>query len=269
MKNFLTHKDKVKEFAYFISPIISILVLWEILSRYELINPIFFPPPSKIVKTMFILSRAPIEGKSSTVLMYHFYNSLYRVIIGFLLGTTIGITFGVLIGLNRYAYRFFSPVISFIMPIPTLAWVPFFLMWFGMGAKTIITVLSLASFFPVVYNTMMGVNSVDKKHLWVAEMVGASKASIIFMVLLPGAMNYIIAGSKLAMGFCWRALVGAEMLASLSSGLGFMIFHARTYMAADVMFVGIFIFAIIGYLTEMILFKKIEGRSIERWGVVR
>lgn len=92
-----------------------------------------------------------------------------------------------------------------------------------------------ASIFPIIYNTATGVRSMTVKHIWAAEIMGPSRMTVFLKVLLPGAMPYIIAGQKLALGRAWRALVGTEMVVATGYGLGYLIFEARTFMDTETM----------------------------------
>jgi NitT/TauT family transport system permease protein len=143
------------------------------------------------------------------------------------------------------------------------------ILWLGLGNATIIFVTMLASIFPIIYNSAAGVRSMTIKHIWAAETMGADKKTIFLRVLLPGAMPYIIAGHKLALGRAWRALVATEMVVATGYGLGYLIFEARTFMDTETMYGGIAMIAILGLIIEKGFFGRLERKTIEKWGMSR
>ena len=155
------------------------------------------------------------------------------------------------------------------MPIPALAWVPIFMVWFGTGEASTISVVFIGGFFAVVYNTHKGVTSIGVPYIWATETMGASRRDLFLKVLIPGSLPYIMTGLKIGMGQAWRAMVGAEMLAATQWGLGFMIFEAREFLLTDVSFAGIGMIALIMFVLEHGLFATLEQKTIVRWGMVR
>ncbi|MBW2149040.1 MAG: ABC transporter permease [Deltaproteobacteria bacterium] len=264
----VTH-GRLKTFLLFVFPIFTVLILWEIISRMKLVNPILLPPPSNVfLHTVALLSPNSPFGVSF-FLERHALVSFSRIMTGYLISSVICTFLGMLMGMNRYAYLFFNPLITLIMPIPSLAWVPVVILWLGLGNKTIVFIVVLASSFPILYNTSAGVRSLSLKHLWAAEIMGASSTQIFLKVLLPGAMPYIIAGQKLALGRAWRALVATEMVVATGYGLGYLIFEARTFMDTETMFGGIAMIALLGLMLEKVVFGRLERVTIERWGMSR
>jgi len=114
------------------------------------------------------------------IILIHIFRSFYRLIIGFTLGALLGVSLGILIGGVRAINRALSPVISFMISIPTIAWVPLLLITFGIGEKTIIIAVSLGCFFPVVYNTAEGIRCINKQFIWAARIMGASRLKAFF-----------------------------------------------------------------------------------------
>lgn len=260
---------QTKELLSFMFPIMVAIAFWELISRLELVNPILLPPPSKIfLHTLYLLSPKGV-GDVSFFLERHMFISFFRIMAGYLMAAVSCTILGLLMGVNKHAYAFFNPLIVLIMPIPSLAWVPVVILWLGLGNKTIIFITMLASIFPIIYNTAAGVRSMTVKHIWAAEIMGASRTTVFLKVLLPGAMPYIIAGQKLALGRAWRALVGTEMVVATGYGLGYLIFEARTFMDTETMYGGIAMIALLGLLIEKAIFGKIERVTVERWGMSR
>jgi len=258
-----------KDVLGFVFPIFVVLVGWEVVSRLELANPILLPPPTRIlVHTINLLSPGG-NGGVSFFLERHVAISFFRIMAGYLIAASTCTVLGLLMGVNRAAYNFFNPLITLIMPIPSLAWVPVVILWLGLGNKTIVFVTMIASIFPVIYNSAAGVRSMTIKHIWAAQTMGAGRVTIFLKVLLPGAMPYIIAGHKLALGRAWRALVATEMVVATGYGLGYLIFEARTFMDTETMYGGIAMIALLGLLIEKIAFSKLERLTVEKWGMSR
>jgi len=253
--------------AKFCAPIVLMLALWEISSRTGLVNQVLMPPPTAVFRNLFRLL-ASNDGQGS-ILFWHTGISFMRIVAGYGLAAVLCTILGVLMGINKRIYAFFDPIITILMPIPTLAWVPIVILWLGMSNATIIFVIFLSGLFPIIYNSSAGVRGISKKTLWAAEIMGASKHKTFTKVLLPAALPSIITGHILAVSNGWRALVGAEMLAGSGYGLGYMIFDARTFMDTETVYGGIIMIALLGLLIEKGLFKPLRRFTIERWGTVR
>lgn len=258
----------LKEVLAFCGPIALVLVIWEVAARLGFVNPVLLPPPSAVARNMIRLLE-PAEGGGSSVLITNTVVSFLRILAGYGLAAVLCTGLGLLMGINKRIYAFFNPIITVIMPIPSLAWVPIVILWLGMTDATIVLVVFLASIFPIIYNSAAGVRSITKKHLWAAELMGASRTRIFLRVLLPGAMPYVITGHILAVSRAWRALIGAEMLAGAGLGLGYMIFDARTFMDTETVYSGIAMIALLGLLIEKGLFRPLQRMTVERWGMVR
>ncbi len=239
--------------------------LWEVIARLGLVSQFLLPPPSSIIITWIDL----LSPSMNYLLEKHIFCSFYRLMYGFLLAAALGIPLGILMGISDPVYKLFSPALSLLYPIPSIAWVPVVILWLGLGDMTIITIIFLSAIFPIVYNVSMGVRGVDKRYIWAAQIMGAKGFHIFTKVLIPGAFPYIVTGLKLAMGGGWRSLVAAEMLSATAYGVGYMIFEARTFLAVEVMFSGIITLAIIGFILERVVFGFIERRTLERWGMLR
>lgn len=253
---------RLQEGFFFLLPIIAVLIIWELLVDTGLIRAASLPSPLMIVQTLVrLLVPEPI-------ILIHLYKSAYRLVIGFALGASLGVALGVLIGSVQIINKILSPIISFLIAIPTIAWVPVLLITFGIGDITIITAIFLGCFFPVVYNTAEGIRGINKQLIWASEIMGASRLATFVRIQLPGALVSILTGLKLGTGYSWRALVGAEMLAATDWGLGFMIYAARSFYDIKAMFLGLALIAVGGLIMDRVIMDPAERRTVERWGVV-
>lgn len=254
----------------YIVPVLSLLgfaLMWEAVSRSGSVNPILLPAPSAVVATL-IDQIGPGDGeRPSYLLLRHTGITIFRLLMGYFIAAFGATILGLLMGINRHVYEWINPLVSFFMPIPSITLVPVAILWFGLGTGTVVFIVVVGSSFPIIYNAAAGVRSTSQKHIWAAQITGASKTQIFFKVLLPGAMPYLIAGQKLALGRSWRAVISGEIFASTKYGLGFMIFDARTFLDTESMFAGIIIVGGVGLILEKILFRYIELYTVERWGM--
>lgn len=254
---------KLFRFLRFIFPLAVCLAVWELLAFFDVLNPNLVSSPSRIIWKMYMLTFP------NPTLPVYLGRSLYRLALGYALGAVFGISLGILMGMNRYLYWIASPILSLLISIPTIAWVPLFLFTVGIGDETILLAIFLGCFFAIVYNTMNGIRSIKKELIWASQIMGGDRKTIFLEVLLPGASVSIITGLRLAVGYSWRALVGAEMLASISGGIGRMIYAARAFNDVNTMFTGLIIIAVGGLLIDHLILGSLEKKTIEKWGMVK
>lgn len=257
----------------FITPVIVLLGVWELLSAFRILNPVLLPRPSRIIGDLYGILTAESIGQTSarighSILLSHISISLYRLGYSFGIASCIGIPLGILTGINRYVRAYINPLINSIMPVPGIAWAPIFMLWLGFGDSTIIAVGALAAFFPILYNTASGVRSIDKYVLWASQTAGANKKTIFFKVLAPWAAAYIFTGLKLGLARGWRTTIAVEMIAGTTWGLGFMIFDAREFLQTTYIYGGIIIVALVFFLVENTGIRWIEKRTVEKWGMI-
>lgn len=256
-------RSKVAALGGFLVPIVAFLMLWEVAVWVGWIPSNIFPSPSMIVARAWTLLFS--KGPEGGMLLHNIGASLYRALAAFGLSLLVAIPLGFILGLNAIAFKWVSPILSVLLPLPAVAWTPILLVAFGQGDKTIITVCFLGAFFPVLYSTIQGVRAISKQSVWVIQSMGGNRRHIFRNVLLPASLPALISGLKLGMAHSWRTLVAAEMLAALGSGLGYMIFAARTYMDVATMFVGIACLAFIGMAIEYGVFGTLEKLTVRKW----
>jgi NitT/TauT family transport system permease protein len=261
-------KEKIVKSLYFLFPFLSVAVLLEFFIYFGVMSTKYIPSPSFLVVTLFKL--ATLEPPEPT-LFDHVFGSLYRLIVGYGLGVLIGVSFGILLGINKVIHRSFSSILSLLISVPTVAWVPLLLLTPLSGDETVVVAVFLGSFFPIIYNTMNGIRGVKKELMWASQIMGADKTTVFFDVLLPGSLVSMITGLRLAIGYSWRALVGAEMIAQawISEGAGYMIRGAMFGRHPEVIFAGLIIIALGGFLLDRLIMDPLERRTIEKWGMVK
>jgi NitT/TauT family transport system permease protein len=202
-------------------------------------------------------------------MLRHAAATLTRMLAGFALAVAVGLPLGILMGRRPRVEGFFLPLVSALMPIPSLAWVPVFILWFGLGDTVAVLVVCYAALFPMVLNAWSGVRSVNRLWLRAAGAMGATEAALFWKVMLPGAAPFIITGLRQAFQRSWIAVVGAEMITSSDWGLGWVIYDAKEFLNADVMLASLAVIGAIGFGFERLVFGSLERATVLRWGMVR
>ena len=256
-------KSRMSEIGQFILPFLVIGIVWEISVRSGIANVQTLPAPSMILHELYVLI-----GKKG-VLQCHIYHSFYRLAVGYILAVVVGITVGTVLALQKNLRDMFSPVLSLLIAVPTIAWIPVLLITMGLGDKTVITAIFLGGVFEITYSTIAGIRSVHQQQINAARIMGVKTLGLFFRVLLPGALVSIMPALRLSIGYCWRALVGGEMLSAMIKwGVGKMIYDARFWNDVTVMFVGLMVIAFFGVLLDRIILKRLEHETIEKWGML-
>ena len=236
--------------------------IYEALARSGWFAPALMPTLEKIAGT---LVAALFDGS----MLAHAVTTLYRVLFGFSLAIVAGLPLGILMGRSRAVENFVLPLASALMPIPSLAWVPVFILWFGLGNTVSILIVFYASLFPMLLNAWAGVRAVNPLWLRAAGAMGANEQALFWKVIIPGASPFIIAGLRQAFLRAWVAVVGAEMLAASDWGLGWVIFDAKEFLNADLMLASLAVIGAIGFVFERLVFGSLERATVQRWGMVR
>jgi len=256
-------KDRLIHAGQFVLPFLVIAAVWELIVRVGWVSATALPPPSAILQRAWELCTG--EG----LLWHHLGQSMVRLSIGYALAMGAGLVFGTILAMNRVLREMFSPVLSLLISVPTIAWVPVFLITLGLGDRTVIAAVFLGGFFAIAYNTIRGIEMVDVNRIRAAQTMGARGIRLFSAVLLPGSSVSVLTGLRLGIGYSWRALVGGEMLSAMVRwGIGKMIYQARFWNDVTVMFVGLMVIGLTGFLLDRLLIRWLERATIERWGMV-
>lgn len=237
-------------------------VIYEVLARSGHFAPALLPTLPVVVKTFF----ASLADGS---MIQHSIYTLYRVLFGFSLAIVVGLPLGILMARFRSVEGFFLPLVSALMPIPSFALVPLFMLWFGIGNLTTVLIVFYAATFPMLFNTWSGVRSVNPIWLRAAGAMGADENTLFWKVIIPGASPFIITGMRQAFLRSWIAVVGAEMIAASDWGLGWVIFDAKEFLNTDLMLAALVVIGAIGFTFERVVFGSLERATIQRWGMSR
>ena len=240
-----------------ILPVAIFLALWEIVTRFNLIPGNFlFPPFSTVVVEFYHLTASGVLGEN-------FLSSLTRVLIGFVTGSIAGLLVGTVMGWREVINKALNPIISLLYPIPALGWLPLLMLWIGINELLPITIIFICSFFPVLYNSVTGIKSVDANYVQAARTMGASNMRILATVVMPLALPNIFTGLRLEAGMAWRVIIAAEMVA-IPTGIGALLMKAESLMRIDIIIVCLIVLAVMCLMFEK-FFAYLEKRLTNQW----
>jgi ABC-type nitrate/sulfonate/bicarbonate transport system permease component len=243
-------------------PIAVILAIWELAVRLGNVPPALLPPLSEVITAIY---RLWARG----LLWADIASTTWRLLQSVAAGIVVGTLLGMLMGYFRLWERALVAPMNFLLAIPGTALFPLSMIWFGFSELAITAVLIFEVALTVMLNTWMGVKTVDIHIIRAGRTFGASGPSLFRRVLLPAALPSIIAGYRLAFSRCWRILIVAEMLVSVSAGLGYRIYWAREYLQSDIVYGGLLVVGIVGLLIERVFLRTLEVATVQRWGVMR
>jgi ABC-type nitrate/sulfonate/bicarbonate transport system permease component len=247
--------------------VIAFALLWQLLAGWGVINRALFSSPLDILSELENLHLKEMPARS--LLLTHVWTSLRRSLIALLFGSLGGVLIGLIMGTSRGIYQFLDPLITLLMPIPGIAMAPLFIVILGFGDPTIITVGSIAAFFPLAYNTAAGVRSVDSQVIRAARILGVKGAGLLTKVYLPWAAGHVILGLKLGLARCWRTVIAVEFIAAANYGLGYAIWDAAEYLRVGVVYGGIVMLILVYLVLEKGFIAVLERNTIQKWGMVQ
>ena len=235
-----------------------LVALWWLVVR--LTHSAIFPSPQRVIQGTWELAR---DGS----LWEHIGASLMRVGAGFGIAVAFAIPLGLWMGRVHGAFITLNPIFQILRPISPIAWIPLAILWFGVGNASPIYLIFIASVFPMIVQTTVGVHTIEKRYLRAADNFDVSRRKFFLQVVLPATLPQIITGMRIGLGVAWLVVVAAEMIA-LSSGLGYMIMDARNAgNRYDLVVAGMIIIGLIGLLLDGIM-RTLEGMKIVRWRYV-
>ena len=247
--------------AMFIAPLLVLVIVWAIVVPLFHVSPRVFPSVGAV-------GGAAVESIRDGTLLNHVGASLLRVGLGTLIGVVTAVPLGIAMGVSPGISAFLTPLFRFFSVLAGIAWIPIATLWFGYGFGAIIFVIFNAVFFVVAYNTLLGVSTISYSLRNAAASLGAGKWALLTEVLLPGALPNIVTGIRTGLGFAWRGLIAAEMIAT-NVGLGYMLFVARDFYRTEVIVLGMIVIGVLWLLIDRLLLVPLERSTIERWGMVR
>ena len=201
------------------------------------------PSPVQVVEAF--IQKLTQTNPDGATLFGHIAASLQVALTGYLLGALVGVPLGIAMAWFRRVDLFVTPLFDLIRPVPTIAWIPLMILWFGIGLGAKAAIIFVSAFVPCVINAYAGIKQTKPVHLWVAQTFGASRREMLFTVAIPTALPLIFTGLRISLGTAWMTLCAAEMLAS-NKGLGYMIQLNRSLARADLIVVAMLTIGLIG-----------------------
>ena len=218
----------------------SSILAWELIVRAFEIPTFIFPAPSKVAMALW-------RGFASGLYQKHLYYTLLETVLGFMLGSALGFFLGTAVALNRYVEYFFYPYIVMFQSLPKVALAPLIVVWFGLGLKSQVINTALVAFFPLLVNTMVGLKSADEDRMNLMRSLAASENQIFWMLKLPNALPFVMAGLDVAMIFARIGAIVAEFVGA-RAGLGMLIQSMNFNMDVSGQFSVLLILSIVGLL---------------------
>ncbi|WP_346674929.1 ABC transporter permease [Methanobrevibacter woesei] len=232
------------KFTPVILPILIIIVWYLITAVFNLVDPYILPSP---VEVCFSAWNLILSGE----LFRDAFDTLFKVFAGIFIAAIVAIPLGILLGWYKRLEDICTFVISILRPIPPVAWIPFSILWFGIGTVPAVFIIFMGCVFPILIYTIDGVKRTDKVLIESAQTLGATDGVILKQVILPSAIPYIVSGLKVGIGIALMCTISAEMIGS-SSGLGYMILTATNLFDTGTTVVGMLTIGIIGLILDFI-----------------
>jgi sulfonate transport system permease protein len=230
-------------------------LVWELAARLGLISTRLLPAPSEVAATIFDLAQ-------SGALAGHVTATLWRVMWGFLAGAAVATVLGVATGMSTRLRRMLDPTLQALRSIPSIAWTPLFILWFGIFEASKITLIAVGVFFPIYLALSDAIAGVDRKLVEVGRIYGFDTATMVRRILLPASMPTYFIGLRGGLGLGWMFVVAAEFLGA-SEGLGYLLVDGQMTGRSEVIVAAIVVFAVLGKTTDWLLART--GGKLVAW----
>ena len=245
LENFLSPREPIPKSLYLILALSSFaffLILWSILTYGRFVDPLFLPSPGRVFQ-------AGSDLFSEFEFMTDIFNSVYRVMMGFVVAALIGVPIGLMMGTFKVAEALTEPVVGFIRYMPASAFIPLFILWLGIGDVEKIAIIFVGSFFQLVLMVAVVAKNVHKDLLETAYTLGAKRFQVIRKVLLPASLPGIVDTLRIIVGWAWTYIIVAELVAS-ASGIGYMIISSQRMLRTGNIIFGILTIGMLGLVTD-------------------
>jgi NitT/TauT family transport system permease protein len=251
--------DTVRQFTV----LLVAVAVWEVYTRGFDVPEMIFPT---FQDTLEALYRSIVRFD----LLGQLWASIRVLLIGYAIGLSIGFALTFLAVTSRIGSDILATLTAMLNPLPAIALLPLALIWFGLGTNSVVFVLLHSIIWPVALNTHTGFMGVSDTLRMVGRNYGLGHVSYVVKILIPAALPSILAGLKLGWAFGWRTLIAAELVFGAiaeTGGLGWFIFASRNELDIAAAFAGLFTVILIGFLVENVIFRNVEARTVQRWGM--
>ena len=244
-----------KKIAFYV----LIIVVWQGIDSAEIWPDNIFPSPIEVGEDL-------LYGISDGSLFYGIATSMWRLVIGLSIAIGGGMLLGILMARVETVNQTIGSLVLGLQSIPSVAWVPLAILWFGLSDSGIIFVTAIGAIFAVTINTYTGVKNIDPSFIEAARNMGAKGGQLVSTILIPAAFPYMISGFKQGWAFAWRGVIGAELLFSFL-GLGFLLNVGRQLNDVSQVIAMMLVIMGIGILIDGFVFKKLEDKVMTKWGL--
>jgi NitT/TauT family transport system permease protein len=243
-----------------------LIVIWELAYKltvdvFHIWKPYTFPSPIEVFRTLFLLIGDNTLGIAIIA-------SLRRVVFGYLISLVFGIALGLIIVNFKYLDENLGPLILGLQTLPSICWLPFAILWYGLSESSIIFVIAVGSIFAISSSVQSAIKTVNPLYIRAAKTMGASGHKIYINVIFPAALPGVINGMKQGWSFAWRALMAGEML-SATKGLGQVLMVGRDIADISQVVAVMLVIIALGLLVDKLLFEKVEKNIRHIWGLDR
>src|SRR6188768_1141598 len=221
------------------------LVVWEASARLQLIPSNWLPAPSTVATTLLALAQ-------SGELWANVAATVTRLVLGFCLGSSFGTVLGIWCGRSERLHALLDPTLQALRSIPSLAWVPLFLLWLGIQETSKVALIAVGAFFPVYLNLHSAIRAIDRRLIEVGLMNGYRRWQLARHVLIPATLPAYLTGLRSGLGLAWMFVVAAELLGA-SRGLGYLMVDGQSTSRTELVMAAILSFAVLGKLTDSLL----------------
>lgn len=244
-----------KKIAFYV----ALIAVWQAVAMSELWPSNIFPSPYQVVEDLVFMA-------SDGSLFHGMGTSLFRLVSGFLIAALGGLVLGIFMARVKIVDQTIGSLVLGLQSIPSVAWVPLAILWFGLTDEGIIFVTAIGAIFAVTINTSSGIQNINPHYIEAARNMGANGRDMVIRLLIPAAFPYVISGFKQGWAFAWRGVIGAELLFSFL-GLGFLLNVGRQLNDVSQIIAIMILIMGIGIGIDGFVFKKVENRVMSRWGL--
>ena len=245
----------LKKIAFYI----IIVAVWQLVSMSNVWPNNIFPSPYEVGEDLMYTA---VDGS----LFFGIATSIWRLLIGLVIAIGGGVVLGIFMARVEIVNQTIGSLVLGLQSIPSVAWVPLGILWFGLTDAGIVFVTAIGAIFAVTINTYTGVKNINPHFVEAARNMGAKGTQLVTSVLIPAAFPYMISGFKQGWAFAWRGVIGAELLFSFL-GLGFLLNVGRQLNDVSQVIAIMLVIMIIGVIIDGVVFKKLEDKVMSRWGL--
>jgi sulfonate transport system permease protein len=222
-----------------------LIAAWELSVRSGLVDLTLYSSPTQIISEV---AKLAADG----VLLQHLESTFLRVIVGFVAGVLAATFLGAVTGFSRLSRELLDPFLQSLRSIPSMAWVPLFILWLGINESSKVSLIALGVFFPVYLNLMNGVQNVDRKLVEVGLAAGFRGAQLVWRIILPASLPAYFVGLRQGLALGWMFVVAAEIMGA-SRGLGYLLIDGESTGRPAILIASVILFGICGKLTDSLL----------------